>query len=82
MDAKELIEKLLAADIAFAPVNDPAGLAQHPHLRRIAVETPSGPASYPAPAPIRSEEPRRYGAVPALGAHTDKVRAEFMSGGQ
>ncbi|NWG25556.1 MAG: CoA transferase [Pseudorhodoplanes sp.] len=79
-DAKDLIDRLLAADIAFAPVNDPAGLARHPHLRRIAVETPSGPVSYPAPAPIRSGEPRRYGPVPALGAHTEKVRAEFMRG--
>jgi formyl-CoA transferase len=82
MDAKDLIDKLLAADIAFAPVNGPLELAAHPHLRRIAVETPTGPASTPAPAPIRSGEPRRYGAVPALGAHTATVRAEFMSGGQ
>ena len=37
MDVEPLIEKLAAADIAFARVNDPAGLARHPHLRRIAV---------------------------------------------
>jgi formyl-CoA transferase len=81
MPAKDLIDKLLAADIAFAPVNDPSGLAQHPHLRRITVDTPSGPVSTPAPAPIRSGEPRRYGAIPALGAHTEAVRAEFMPRG-
>jgi formyl-CoA transferase len=80
MPAKDLIDRLLSADIAFAPVNDPAGLAQHPHLRRISVDTPTGPVSYPAPAPLRSGEPRRYGAIPALGAHTEKVRAEFLSG--
>lgn len=78
MPAKQLIDRLLLADIAFAPVNDLAGLAQHPHLRRIVVDTPTGPVSYPAPAPLRSGEPRRYGAVPALGAHTASVRAEFM----
>jgi hypothetical protein len=33
--------------------------------------------SYPAPAAQRDGEPRRYGAVPALGEHTEKIRAEF-----
>ncbi len=32
-----LTQKLAAAEIAFAPVNDVAGLARHPHLRRITV---------------------------------------------
>jgi hypothetical protein len=36
--------------------------------------------SYPAPAAQRKDETRRYGAVPALGAHTEKVRAEFLAG--
>ncbi|MGE3870322.1 MAG: CaiB/BaiF CoA transferase family protein [Pseudorhodoplanes sp.] len=80
LPATALIEKLLAADIAFAPVNDPAGLARHPHLRRISVDTPSGPARYPAPAPLRAGPPRRYGGVPALGQHTQSVRAEFKGG--
>jgi itaconate CoA-transferase len=74
----ELVAKLSAADIAFGLVNDAAGLAQHPHLRRITVATPSGPVSYPAPAAIQVGEERRYGAIPALGQHTDAVRAEFM----
>src|SRR5436190_14072849 len=73
MDVATLSRKLEAADIAFGRVNDVAGLIQHPHLRRIEVETPSGPVSYPAPAPIR-DQARRYGRVPALGEHTEKVR--------
>jgi itaconate CoA-transferase len=77
-DADAIIGKLEAADIAFARVSTPALLAQHPHLRRITVDTPSGPVSYPAPAEQRGAASRRYGAVPALGAHTDAVRAEFM----
>jgi formyl-CoA transferase len=76
MDVETLSQKLAAADIAFGRVNDVAGLIAHPHLRRISVGTPSGPVSYPAPAPVRSE-PRRYGRVPALGEHTEKVRREF-----
>ncbi len=78
LDADALEEKLAAADIAFARVNSPAGLARHPHLRRITVATPSGPVSYPAPAERRAAASRHYGPVPALGEHTEKVRAEFM----
>ncbi len=51
LDEAELRARLTAADIAFAAVNDMAGLAAHPHLRRITVETPNGPVSVPAPAP-------------------------------
>ncbi len=76
-NAAALIEKLAAADIAFAPVNGPAELARHPNLRRITVGTPSGPASIPAPAPLRSDAARRFGPVPALGEHTERIRAEF-----
>jgi formyl-CoA transferase len=76
MDVATLSAKLAAADIAFGRVNDVAGLIRHPHLRRIEVETPSGPVSYPAPAPIR-DQARSYGHVPKLGEHTDKVRKEF-----
>jgi formyl-CoA transferase len=79
LDAAALMQKLAAADIAFARVNDVAGLARHPHLRRIAVDTPSGSVSYPAPAEQRASVSRHYGPVPALGEHTEKVRAEFAA---
>jgi len=79
LDAEILIQKLADADIAFARVNTPADLAHHPHLRRITVGTPSGPVSYPAPAEQRTSTSRHYGPVPALGEHTEKVRAEFMA---
>jgi formyl-CoA transferase len=73
-DVAALSEKLATADIAFARVSDTAILATHPHLRRITVATPSGPVSYPAPPRRRTEG---YGAVPALGEHSEKIRAEF-----
>jgi formyl-CoA transferase len=76
MDVATLSKKLEAADIAFARVNDVAGLIAHPHLRRIKVDTPHGPVSYPAPAPIR-DEARNYRRIPALGEHTERVRKEF-----
>ena len=65
-------------DIAFARVSDCGILSAHPHLRRITVDAPSGPVSTPAPAPLRAGGERRYGPIPALGAHTEKVRAEFL----
>jgi formyl-CoA transferase len=73
------MQKLAAADIAFARVNDPALLGKHPHLRRISVGTPSGPATIPAPAARWGNIERSYGSIPALGEHTDMIRKEFHS---
>ncbi len=79
MDVGPLMEKLDAIDIAFARINDLNLLARHPHLRRITVDSPSGPVSMPAPAALWAEAPRSYGAVPALGEHTDVMRREFLA---
>ncbi len=67
-----LLQRLSDADIAFAEVNSMADLAVHPHLRRIAVDTPGGVVSYPAPAAIVIDQPRRYGAVPGIGEQVDR----------
>ncbi len=79
MDVAPLVEKLTQYDIAFGVINDLNLLARHPHLRRISVGSPSGPVSMPAPAALWAEAPRSYGAVPALGEHTDAIRREFMA---
>ncbi|HEX4555629.1 MAG TPA: CaiB/BaiF CoA-transferase family protein [Xanthobacteraceae bacterium] len=81
MPVDELTARLAKADIAFGRVSDPEILRTHPHLRRITVGSPSGPVSYPAPAPLRAGAQRRYGAVPALGEHTAQARAEFLAPG-
>ena len=78
-DVEALMPMLDKADIAFARVSDCELLSHHPHLRRITFDAPSGPVSMPAPAPIFAEGERRYGAVPALGEHSEKIRAEFKS---
>jgi formyl-CoA transferase len=77
MTVDELTAKLLKADIAFGRVTDPEALRHHPHLRRITVGSPTGPVSYPAPAAQRSGVPPQYGAVPALGEHSERIRKEF-----
>jgi crotonobetainyl-CoA:carnitine CoA-transferase CaiB-like acyl-CoA transferase len=58
-------------------VNDVADFAKHPALRRVAVETPNGVVSLAAPPVIHSDGPRALGPVPALGEHSEAVRAEF-----
>jgi formyl-CoA transferase len=77
MDVEPLVKKLTQYDIAFGRINDLNLLARHPHLRRVAVDSPTGPVSMPAPSAIHDGLPRRYGAVPALGEHSDEIRAEF-----
>jgi formyl-CoA transferase len=67
MTREQLLKRLSGADIAFAEVNTMADLAVHPHLRRIEVDTPGGPVTYPAPAAIVVGELRHYGAVPGIG---------------
>jgi itaconate CoA-transferase len=78
MDETGLTEKLEAAEIAFARVNDPGKLAQHPHLRRRRINTPSGLVSYPAAPTVLQREDHRQSRVPSLGEQTERIRAEFM----
>lgn len=65
-DAQEAIALLSKANIALASVNDMAGLSTHKHLRRITVDSPNGPVSFPAPAATFADEDRSYGPIPAL----------------
>ena len=66
--------------ICVGRVNDPESLRHHPHLRRIEIGSPTGAISYPSPAALHAGAPRRYGPVPALGEHTEKIRKEFGGG--
>jgi crotonobetainyl-CoA:carnitine CoA-transferase CaiB-like acyl-CoA transferase len=75
-DRPALSELLQGAQIAFAGVNTVADLAGHPHLRRIAVETPGKTLSMPAP-PVRTGSPLEPGPTPSLGEHSLSIRREF-----
>jgi formyl-CoA transferase len=77
MDIAPLVDKLARYDIAFGVINDLKLLTRHPHLRRTTVDSPTGPVHMPAPSAIHDGVPRDYGAVPALGEHSDMVRKEF-----
>ena len=77
LDQDEAIERLQQAAIAYGRLNDMAGLARHPQLRRTAVDTPSGPAEVVAVAAIRDNKDASRPKVPALGEHSQALRAEF-----
>ncbi|GAC1346003.1 MAG: CaiB/BaiF CoA-transferase family protein [Acetobacteraceae bacterium] len=73
----EAAKLLLAANTAFGFVNDVEALAKHPALQRISVATPFGPARIAAPPVSLEEGPRALGHVPAVGEHSEAIRAEF-----
>ena len=70
-----------AAGIGNARLNSPRDLVEHPQLRERGrwreVGTPSGPVPALLPPAVAVGWPVRNGAVPALGEHTDAIRAEF-----
>jgi formyl-CoA transferase len=79
-DIASLSRRLQQAEIAFARVNDIEAILRHPHLRRLTIDSPSGPIALPAPPARWMGEPDpTFGPLPALGEHTAKVRREFLS---
>jgi crotonobetainyl-CoA:carnitine CoA-transferase CaiB-like acyl-CoA transferase len=76
LDQKTLIARLMDAGIAYGMINDVAGLSAHSQLRRVEVETPTGPVEMPAPPVLTGDAPTP-GPVPAPGQHTDAIRREF-----
>ncbi|MDZ4374203.1 MAG: CoA transferase, partial [Phenylobacterium sp.] len=73
----EAATALGAAGIAFARLNDVAGLAAHPVLRRVAVETEGGPVRIVAPPVVVRGVEAALGPAPALNQHGRALRAEF-----
>ncbi|NEB02801.1 CaiB/BaiF CoA-transferase family protein [Streptomyces sp. SID13726] len=69
------------AGIGNARYNTPSDVLAHPHLtardRWRDIDTPSGPVPALLPPPVISGYDPPMGAIPALGAHTDRVLAEL-----
>ncbi len=74
---EDLVETLQAARIAFGRLNTVGEFSRHPQLRRIDVETPSGPVSIPAPPQICEGVPFKPGPSPGLGTDSEAIRREF-----
>jgi len=77
LDRAAVIARLEAAKVAYGMINDMAGLSAHPQLRRITVETPTGPVEMPAPPALWAGHAAKPGPVPAPGQHTRAIRREF-----
>lgn len=73
----EAAARLRVSKTAYGFVNGVAELSTHPALRRITVDTPAGQVAVAAPPAILSDGPRDYGPVPAIGSHTNAIKAEF-----
>ena len=86
-DMESLAAALYGAQIAFGRLNEVSGLSAHPQLRRSRVETPAGTVEIVAP-PARHDDgeggeggDRPLRPVPALGEHSEAIRAEFEPDG-
>ncbi|BAF87840.1 putative acyl-CoA transferase [Azorhizobium caulinodans ORS 571] len=73
----EVVARLEAARIAYGRVSTLADLAAHPQNRYVSVETPSGPVRMLGAGALVDGMLPQPGPVPALGAQTQAVRAEF-----
>jgi itaconate CoA-transferase len=74
-----LTQRLFAAAIAYGAVNTPADLSAHPQLRRVTVETPTGPVNLVAPPVDVRGSDFDLGAVPAVDQHGAALRKEFAA---
>lgn len=80
-----LRELLHSNDIAFGYVNHTQDLLNHPQLRTVTVDTPSGSAEIVASPVIfdnLDNKDASNSSVPALGEHTDKLIVEFSTAEQ
>ncbi len=81
LTADQLLARLDAAGIANARLRGVPEFAEHPQLaardRWRAFHTAAGPLRGLLPPVTVPGREARMGAVPALGAHTEAIRAEF-----
>ncbi len=77
LSALDAVARLREGATAYGFLNGIGEFARHPALRRVQIDTPSGPVSLAAPGIFSSDGATQLGAVPALGAHSEAIRAEF-----
>lgn len=74
---ESVIDLLTAAGIAFGRLTDLEDLTAHPQNRFITVQSDGGEIELMALGSMTRGETASYGSVPALGQHSDAIRAEF-----
>jgi crotonobetainyl-CoA:carnitine CoA-transferase CaiB-like acyl-CoA transferase len=73
----QIVQRLEAARIAFGRVSTLDDVAAHPQNRYIEIQTPTGPVRCLAPGALFDGKLPSFAPVPALGEHSDALRAEF-----
>ena len=71
------ISLLKKANVAYGRLSDLDDLAAHPQRQLLSIRTDNGPVELLAPSAIVNGQPQQGGKVPALGADTDRLKAEF-----
>jgi crotonobetainyl-CoA:carnitine CoA-transferase CaiB-like acyl-CoA transferase len=79
INQQEFIDRLRKAQVAFGRIRSMDEVLHHPALSMAEVDTPTGPVRLPRRALPRTSLTERK-AAPALGAHTEAIRREFMAG--
>ena len=77
MDLDCAVGLLSAARLAFGRVSTLADFAEHPQNRYIEIDTPTGPVVMMAPGALADGQVPAFGPIPALGAHSERLRREF-----
>lgn len=78
LSSDEAARILKHSAIAFGRVNSIDGLIEHPQLRVRDVALPSGErVELIAPPTRRGDDPTAFEAIPAIGEHSEQIRAEF-----
>ena len=78
--AMEIAKRLNAAAIAYGMLNDMAGLAAHPQLRKYPVTIPNGDTiDLIAPPAYWQGQEARFASIPGIGENTASLRSEFQT---
>lgn len=74
---REMVDRLLTAQTAFANVNSVYDLIEHPQLRTHTMQVHSQPIEVPVSPWISPWDQDHFPEAPALNAHGEDIRAEF-----
>jgi len=77
INQEEFIARLRKAQVAYGLIRTVEEVLHHPALTLTDVDTPTGPVRLPRRAIPRTSLSERK-AAPALGAHTEAIRREFL----
>jgi len=76
----QVVERLMHANVAYASFNGVQEFSNHPQLRRAEVSAPHGVVRMPEQATRWAGTARhRFGPVPGLNQHGDRLREEFTA---